>query len=188
MLGQSARAISVRGRLDQLMTDTSTTAAPESKVQDLVTLVAALNRFLIRLSALPPFQEAGLGLAEWSALSIIADRQGVNNRQLANVLGVSPQRINQITESLKAASLIFISSSADDARKKIITITPAGQARLRELNAKLQPKLSVVLSKRPGLLVRTNGLINKTLMRIVISPKPARLLEKQDLKNRNGAI
>ena len=43
----------------------------EIKVEDLATLVAAISRFLTRLSKLPAFEHAGLGLAEWSALSII---------------------------------------------------------------------------------------------------------------------
>ena len=169
------------------MTDASSSAVPESKVQDLVSLVAALNRFLMRLAAMPAFQEAGLGLAEWSVLSVIAEKEGMNNRQLANLLGVSPQRINQITESLKIAMLIAITSSADDARKKIIAITPAGVARLRELNEKLQPRIIAVLGKRPGFLGRINALINKTLMRIVVVPKQGQLAERWAVKNRAAA-
>lgn len=166
------------------MTDAAISSANEIRAQDLATLVAGLNRFLMRLSNMPAFHEAGLGLAEWSALSLIAERSGINNRQLANVMGVSPQRINQITDSLKGAALIAVASSAEDARKKVISITPAGMARLRELNVKLQHKLAAALDKRPAVLVRTNGLINKTLMRIVLPPKQDNLMRRRDAKGR----
>lgn len=152
------------------MNKTSATAS-DDEVRELAALVATLNRFLMRLSTMLPFQEAGMGFAEWSVLSIIADNNGVNNRQLANGLGVSPQRINQITDSLKTATLISITSSSDDARKKIISITPLGATRLSELNAKLQPKIAAALQKRPGLLSRTKRIFTKNLMRIVVPTK-----------------
>lgn len=166
------------------MSDTDFSPALDIKVQDLATLVAALNRFLMRLSTMSAFQEAGLGLAEWSALSVIAEWPGINNRQLANILGVSPQRINQVTDSLRASALVSINSSPTDARKKVISITPAGTRRLHDLNAKLQPKIAAALSKRPQLLSRTHMMINKTLMRIVGGAKPTKLPVRQQVKER----
>jgi DNA-binding MarR family transcriptional regulator len=144
------------------------------KVEDLATLVAGFSRFLTRLSKLEPFQDAGLGLAEWSALSIIADKSGINSRQLANFLGVSAQRINQLAESLKGSGFITLSPAPDDARKKIIDITPSGAARLKELNDRLLPILSAALGKREKTLVRANRLINRVLMRVVLHSNPAK--------------
>lgn len=143
----------------------------EIKVQDLATLVAALNRFLMRLSSMPAFQEAGIGLAEWSALSLIATRGDLNNRQLANALGVSPQRVNQITDSLRHSEMISIALSTEDARKKIIAITPAGTARLNELDTKLRPRIAQILKNRPGTLSRVNAIVSKLLMRLVVPAK-----------------
>lgn len=154
-------------------------AAPDTgetliKVEDLATLVAGISRFLTRLAKLPAFQDAGLGLAEWSALSIIAQHNGINSRQLANALGVSAQRINQIAESLKASGFITLTPDLEDARKKNIEITESGSTRLRELNTKLLPILSVALGKRERILRRTNQLINRTLMRVVLHAKPGK--------------
>jgi len=166
------------------MSDPTNLSATEIKVQDLATLVAGLNRFLMRLSNMPAFQEAGLGLAEWSALSLIAGKGDINNRQLANALGVSPQRINQITDTLRGSGLVSASASADDARKKIINITQLGSARLTELDAKLQAKISLILRKRPGVLRRANTIVNKTLMRLVA---PVQTKEMKDAKSRPDA-
>src|SRR6187399_1214722 len=113
------------------------TAAPPIKVEDLATLVAGLSRFMTRLSNIPPFKQAGLGLAEWSALSIVAARDGINSRQLANLLGVSAQRVNQLADALKGQELVTQTTSAEDARRKILSITPEGSRRLAELNQQL---------------------------------------------------
>jgi DNA-binding MarR family transcriptional regulator len=143
----------------------------EVKIEDLATLVAGMSRLLSRLASMPAFQEAGLGLAEWSALSIIAGKSGINNGQLAHALGVSAQRVNQITDSLRGAENISISASADDGRKKAISITAAGTQRLTELNSKLQPMVASALSKRPRVLGRASAMISKTLMRIATPAK-----------------
>ena len=143
-------------------------------IKDLASTVAGLSRFLTLLSKIEPFQEAGLGLAEWLALSILADKNGINSRQLANLLGVSAQRVNQIAESLKASELITLKLSADDARQKAISVTPVGEARLNKLNTRLQTLIDTHLSKRPEVLSRTNRAINRILMKIVLPPKAAR--------------
>src|SRR5262245_28703336 len=104
----------------------------KDKAGELAALVATLNRFLLRFGALDLFQGAGLGLTEWSALSLIAARPGINNRQVATLLGVSPQRVNQITDALKAAGLIAVSASPEDGRVRAISITHQGAARLEE--------------------------------------------------------
>ena len=157
------------------MTDVAPVKPPkppaEIKVEDLATLVAAISRFLTRLAKLPAFEDSGLGLAEWSALSIIAQNDGMNSRQLANALGVSAQRINQIADSLKASAFITLSPDSEDARKKNIGITAAGSSSLKELNAKLLPILSSALGKRPGTLARTSRHMSRTLMRVVLHAK-----------------
>ncbi len=161
------------------MSDANTKDTGRSDVQEMAKLVTGMSRFLTRFSKMTPFQEAGMGLAEWSALSIIAERNGVNNRQLAVVLGVSAQRVNQISDSLKNASHIAVNPSADDARKKIMSVTPSGTARLKELNAKLHPIISTALSKQQKSISRANRAINAHLMRIVT---PAKLLERKSEK------
>jgi DNA-binding MarR family transcriptional regulator len=132
-----------------------------------------MSRFLTRFSGLPAFEEAGIGLAEWTALSTISGRDGLANQQLANLLGVSAQRANQICEALRRATLVNISVSPDDARKKVITITPAGSAQLKELNSKLQALIQGTLNARPRLLARADAILNRDIMGIVL-PSAAR--------------
>jgi DNA-binding MarR family transcriptional regulator len=145
--------------------------SPDTATRDLVTLVAALNRFLIRLTSMEAFREGKLTLAAWLVLSRIADKDGINNRQLSIQLAVSPQRINQITDSLKEDGLISVTLSPSDARIRTISITPLGSARLQDLNVKLQSKMALLLAERPGILQRSAALINGNLMQIVMPPK-----------------
>ena len=165
-----------------LADQTTTTADTTIKVEDLATLVAGISRFLTRLAKLPAFADAGLGLAEWSALSIIAGNNGINSRQLANLLGVSAQRINQIAESLTSSGLITLTPDAEDARKKNIQITQSGSDRLQELNSRLLPILTKALGKRQKMLGRTSHLINRTLMRVVLHAKPGKRAQKLQAK------
>ena len=148
------------------------TAAPPIKVEDLAALVAGLSRFMTRLSNIPPFKQAGLGLAEWSALSLVAARDGINSRQLANLLGVSAQRVNQLADSLKGQELVTQTTSAEDARRKILLITPEGSRRLAELNQQLLPLIVDAIGARPRALHTASRLVNRTLMRIVQAGKP----------------
>jgi DNA-binding MarR family transcriptional regulator len=142
-------------------------AQVEIRIEDLAMLVASLSRFLTRLSNMRAFRDSGLGLAEWSTLSIIAGRRNVNSRQLANITGVSVQRINQITASLKQSGLILLKQDTEDARKKILTITPAGSALLKELDAHLLPIMNAAFNRRPMALTRARRMISGILMRMV---------------------
>lgn len=157
------------------MTDDAV-ATNQIDLNDLAAIVTGMTRFITRLSKMAPFEEAGLGLAEWSALSVIANRHGANNRQLAALLGVTAQRVNQITDSLSAAKYITRVQAADDARKKIIAITQLGSDQLDALNRKLQPIVRAGLGNRPKSLTRANRMVNGTLMRIVV---PSRLRLKR---------
>lgn len=148
------------------MSDASTDGATEIKIQDLATLVAGMSRLLTRLASMPAFQEAGMGLSEWSALSFISGRSGINYKQLANALGVSAQRVNQIADLLRDGGNIAVNTSADDARKKIITITPSGSQRLFELNAKLLPIVTAGLNKRPKVIGRASSMIDRILKHV----------------------
>lgn len=154
------------------MSEAASDGSTEIDVQDLAILVAGMSRFLTRFSALAPFQEAGIGLGEWSALSMIAGKDDITNKQLAHLLGVSTQRVNQITDTLKGADYISSNVAADDGRKKVISITPSGAAQLSQLNAKLQPIVATAFSNRPKQLRRVSLAVSKNLMRIVAMTGP----------------
>jgi DNA-binding MarR family transcriptional regulator len=157
------------------MSDDKIPAVPaEAQTEDLAALVAGLSRFMSGLSKLPQFEQAKLGFAEWSVLSILSKGKPFSSAQLMRTLGVSKQRVSQIIDSLKTENLIELSPVAGDARKKLISITSAGTDRMNKLNTSLQPLVSSALTKRPNSLARASRIVNRSLMRIVApARKPA---------------
>jgi DNA-binding MarR family transcriptional regulator len=110
---------------------------PGNEITDFARMVARISRLLTRLSGLPVFKNAGLGLAEWIALSILAEEDHISNKQLAKKLGVTGQRANQICNSLAAANLIKVSQSAEDTRRNVIELMELGRGKLIHVNMEL---------------------------------------------------
>jgi DNA-binding MarR family transcriptional regulator len=144
-------------------------AAPKSppNVETFAKLVAGMSRFLSGLSRAEPFADATIGLAEWSALAVLAKNGGISNGLLAKLLGVTNQRATQITESLKNAGLITISQASNDSRKNVITIGDAGKEKLDAVNLKLEPILETAIGKNVRSLSAADRIINRRLMSIV---------------------
>ena len=122
----------------------------------LADLVVGMSRLLVVLSAIEPFKDAGFGLADWVALSVLARGPVHNNRELAKVLGVTRQRANQIKTILEEERLISSTQSEEDARENVLNVTEAGHARLAEINAKILAIMSSSLKNREQLLARAN--------------------------------
>ena len=105
------------------------------------------------------------------ALSVLAQKNNqMTQRQLAKQLGVTPQRANQLTDSLKSNSFVRLEVSSEDARTKIVSLTTAGAAKLSELNTQLRPLVSAAVRDRPNTLRRMGSLLAKNLMPITIPP------------------
>lgn len=164
------------------MTDTTDDPRPtELNIGDFSALIAGMSRLLIGIASIPPFKEANLGLAEWVALSVLAEKDGVSNKQLARTLGVTGQRANQVGASLKEAGLISIVQSGEDSRKNEIKITETGKSRVDDVNAQLKPFLSTALKGRERTLASVSRQL-KVLMRIVQPANPDREKQKQEKK------
>jgi DNA-binding MarR family transcriptional regulator len=155
------------------MSDATGPATVEINMQDLAHFVAGISRFLAGLASMAPFSETGLGLAEWSTLSIVAGRENVRTAQLAASLGVSGQRMNQILDSLQAAALVSVVAAEENPRRRSIVMTPAGNEKLEALNSRLRPIVVSALRTRPQALSRANRMVNKILFRIVSPGKRA---------------
>jgi DNA-binding MarR family transcriptional regulator len=154
----------------------------EINVGDFSNLVAGMSRLLIGLASIPPFKEANLGLAEWVALSVLAEKEGsVSNKQLGRNLGVTGQRANQIGSSLSKAGLISIVQSAEDNRKNEIAITDAGRAQFDSINSQLKPLLGTALKNKERSLLSASKQI-RLLMRIVQSSDPDKQQKRKDKK------
>lgn len=130
--------------------NTEVKAPAEIKVDDFAGLVANMSRLLTGLARIKPFSDADLGLAEWVTLSMLAQKDGVSNKQLGRSLGVTGQRVNQISASLTKAGLIAVTQSAEDNRANEIKITASGKARIDAVNSQLNPLLAVALKGKEG--------------------------------------
>jgi DNA-binding MarR family transcriptional regulator len=152
------------GNMTEPKTDTGAATDKKAKrevpisIDEFAAAIAGMSRLLGKVSSAQPFKDAGIGLAEWSALnSLIAEQsEAVSNKQLAKSLGVSGQRANQICDSLKSTGLAGVSPSPDDGRKVMIKITAAGRARLKTVNETLLPMLVAKAGNRGAALQRMN--------------------------------
>ena len=158
----------------------------EINVGDFSNLVAGMSRLLIGLASIPPFKEANLGLAEWVALSVLAEKDGISNKQLGRSLGVTGQRANQIGSSLSKAGLISIVQSTEDNRKNEIAITEAGKTQFNSINSQLKPLLSAALKNKERSLAGATKQI-RLLMRIVQSTNPEKQKKKDKKASQGGA-
>lgn len=143
-------------------------SAPASDLllNDFAELVAGMSRFLARLSGISVFTTAGLGLSEWVALSVLSQNEGISAKQLAAKLGVTGQRVNQITSGLISAGLIISTVSKEDSRKHELRVSAAGKRELQSLNRQLRPLIEAAFPKREQAISRL-AKRTKSLMRIV---------------------
>jgi DNA-binding MarR family transcriptional regulator len=147
-----------------------------SGVQALAGIVTGMSRFLTRTAKATPFEQSRMSLAEWSALAMIVYKAEISNKQLATLLGVSGQRVTQITYSLRRLSLITIGKASGDSRKVVLAATEAGRNKLFMLNRKLEPLLDI---KNEKLLPVLNATISKRLMRLpLLKPSPQQRLDR----------
>lgn len=124
------------------MADTDTAAPPpDDLIRDFAMMTSAMARLLDRVSSLDAFTSSGLHVAEWQALSVIATSDGHGNNVIAKRLGVSSQRTQQICDILLKQGLISVERSSEDGRRKMIRITPAGEAVLQAIRERLTRQL-----------------------------------------------
>lgn len=158
------------------MSDTASTTAPRVKkptppvsAEGFAELVTGMSRFLSKLATYAPFEESNVGLAEWSLMNRLAESTG-SNRGLTKELGVSKQRVTQLTDSLKAAGLITMAQVEGDARQNSITLTDAGKEQLQAINGKLTPLLIEAFGEKAKVMHSATKSM-KVLTRVVTAPK-----------------
>jgi DNA-binding MarR family transcriptional regulator len=89
-------------------------------------VVGRLDRAIRReISALvAPF---GLTVPKYTALSILRDRPGLSNAQLARRTYVTPQSMNEVLRALEADGLVVRSPAANHRRVVEVTLSERGQ-------------------------------------------------------------
>lgn len=139
------------------------------QVSDLTVVISTASRLLTALTMAEPFKKANIGFAEWLALSIIVERPGMSNKQLARALGVTGQRINQICAALAKSLLISIEQSPEDSRRNVLKVTPKGKKHIETLNSELKSFLTTALKDRERSL-KAAGIHLRVLARQIQAP------------------
>ena len=143
----------------------------------LADIITSMSRLLDRLAHYSPLQDVGLGLTEWTAL-VALSRGGGSNKSLARELGLTKQRVNQITDTLRAAGYLEITKAAGDGRKADITLSEAGRAQLAKIDATLTPVLGKALEGKER-AVATLAKSLKGLQKAVTEPRAPELRAKK---------
>ena len=82
--------------------------------------------------------DAGLTLAELTALSVLAERPGLSNARLARRSLVSPQAMHKVMRSLEEQEFVSRHAAPGGGRSLEAFITEAGTAKLQEMRPLLE--------------------------------------------------
>ena len=102
--------------------------------------------------------QAGALYAEWAArrnvnsyrlfvLYAIDGHDGITQKQIADVAGLSKQTVNTVVRALKAEGMLVLSAGNADRREKTVRLTEAGQMYAAELLAPLYALEGRVVSR-----------------------------------------
>ncbi|OFY98363.1 MAG: hypothetical protein A2070_10010 [Bdellovibrionales bacterium GWC1_52_8] len=78
--------------------------------------------------------EIGVSLTQWSLLRCMVDNPTISALDLAQELGVQPSTLTQILKRLERKKYIFVTKDPLDARRKLLSLTRAGNSTLLEAN------------------------------------------------------
>jgi len=161
------------------------TEPPEVSIDEFSSLVASMSRLLSGLGRIPVFSEGTISMAEWVALTMLARKDGINNRLLARALGVTGQRANQICGALVRDGYVAVTQSAADNRANEIRITDGGKAKLEDVQTQLKSLLTAAL---PGKRARalTGAAKHVKILSRVLSTAQASTKDKKGKKGKKG--
>lgn len=114
-------------------------------------LITSMARFLSNSSAMDVFSSKGTtGFADWVILATLATQPpgSLTDRQLTRFIGASIKRTRRQLSTLSNSGLILLSPGRE-AEAFYIQITPAGQARVAEIEAELLPLLKSFVTRNP---------------------------------------
>ena len=93
-----------------------------------------LNGMIRRLSMPKPMHEGPRGRSQLRALTQIALRDGITQRELMERLGIQPSSMSELMGKLENANLIRREESTEDRRNVNVFITEEGRKKLEESN------------------------------------------------------
>ena len=117
-----------------------------SSAAEALSAVAPLaTRWIERLLAR---HEPALTVPQYLALRAIA-REGVTGSELARRTGVSGPAVSQLLSALASAGLVERRADADDRRRQVLALSPAGEQAFGSAEALLRNRLGELLADLP---------------------------------------
>lgn len=115
---------------------------PHNAPRDFLDAVTAMARFLNMTSSAHVFEQFGVtGFADWAILMTLGfEPEGLTERQLFRMIGMGQKRVRRITERLAQEGHVRVIERND---APWISITTSGNQRLKTMNARLDPLLSL---------------------------------------------
>jgi len=119
--------------------------------------------------------EEGLSQLQFACLFVIHDMPGIDQRSLAETLGIAPFNAGQLATELAALGLVDRRTNGTDRRARVLRLTPSGQSlmqKLRPRNLAANRRILAVLTPEE----------KQTLMDLL-----ARVIESNEAYARPGA-
>jgi len=111
-------------------------------------VIARLDR-AIRRGIEERLKPYGLRVPQYTALSVLRNRPGLSNAQLARRSFVSPQAMNEVTASLEQAGLIFREVDGNHRRILRARLTPRGKRLYERIDAEIAELEELMLAGVP---------------------------------------
>ncbi len=94
-------------------------------------MIARVDR-IISKTLTEKLKNLNISLPQYTALSVLASKQGLSNAKLAERSFIKPQSANKILQDLEGAGWIEKYSDPTHGRRILIQLTPEGQKKLNE--------------------------------------------------------
>jgi len=118
-------------------------------IADIGEALAAVSRLMAALGEQPAFASSELGVTEWLFLRALKEDPTLRGGAIAQRLGVTAQRSTQIVTGLRKTGLISVAQSAEDSRKKDLSITDKGKSRLAAIDQAVVKAFASAIRSRP---------------------------------------
>ncbi|HLE00030.1 MAG TPA: MarR family transcriptional regulator [Bdellovibrionota bacterium] len=83
-------------------------------------------------------RDTGMSLTQWSLLKCLVDHPTISALDLADLLGIQASSLTQSIKRLQKKGLIVVAKDPLDARRKLLSVTREGNARLLQVDRKLK--------------------------------------------------
>jgi len=125
------------------------TNAPASELDNAIDAFRGFNRFYTRFIGVldEEIVKSGFTLSEGRVLFELANHPDRGASEIAAELSLDPGYLSRIVRKLEEASLLDRSSSAEDARQVILTLTRKGKTAFADLNRRSTVQASEILTK-----------------------------------------